>query len=62
MLGNIFKNVEKTEEFIQIIYELLSLFEKNISISKTDLKTIKERWKKYKITLKQLNEACRIIK
>lgn len=62
LLGEIFKKIDEIEDFIEIVYKLLSILEVDDNISKEDWKDIRERWKKYKITKKQIAKACSVIK
>ncbi len=60
-LGNIFANVYSTCDFIEIVISLMELIEKKGQLSKEFINYYKGKWKKYKITKKQMETAYKLL-
>ena len=57
-LGTIFNNVRSTCDFVEIVTSLMKLIEQRESLSKEFIDYYKEKWKKYRITKKQIKEMA----
>lgn len=60
-LGTIFNNVRSTCDFVEIVTSLMKLIEQRESLSKEFIDYYKEKWKKYRITKKQMEMAYKLL-
>ena len=60
-LGTIFSNVRSTCDFVEILTSLMKLIEQRESLSKEFIDYYKEKWKKYRITKKQMEMAYKLL-
>ena len=60
-LGAIFSNVRSTCDFVEIVTSLMKLIEQREALSKEFIDYYKEKWKKYRITKKQMEMAYKLL-
>lgn len=61
-LADVLCNVKKTEDFVEIITSLMTLCESNKEVDNEIIAMYKQKWKKYKLSKKQLDKVCALLK